>query len=461
MSIIFRFLAFGLLIAQTWAQSGSGVITGTIKDSNDVPVSGLLVRVVDLNTEGRFDAVTDNLGAFRITALAPGSYSVQAERQGARLDFKFEVEQAGQLVDVGVLVLTASPQASAGQQPIPQVYEQVTVTSRRVEEEAQAVPIPVSVLSGAKTGAFNVNRLKELIPTVQFYSSNPRNSAINIRGLGSPFGLNNDGIEPGVGFYVDGVFFARPAAATLDFLDLERIEVLRGRQGTLFGKNTTAGAINVATRRPSLTPETNFELSYGNLGFLQAKGSISGPLGKKLAGRLSFSGTQRDGMLYNVKTHDDVNDLNNQGIRGQLMFIPTDKLLIMAAVDYTHQRPEGYAQVVAGVAPTVRTANRQYPQIAADLGYTPPSFNAFDRLIDTDTPWRSDQDLGGASLTIDWNRGPGQLTSITAWRYWDWKPSNDRDFIGIPVTTASAAPSKQKQWTQEVRYAGKIAFLVR
>ena len=117
------------------------------------------------------------------------------------------------------------------------------------------MPIPVSVVDGElieSAGAFNVNRLKELIPTVQFYSTNPRNSAINIRGLGAPFGLTNDGIEPGVGLYIDGVFYARPAAATLDFLDVERIEVLRGPQGTLFGKNTTAGAINVTTRKPTL-----------------------------------------------------------------------------------------------------------------------------------------------------------------------------------------------------------------
>ena len=102
-------------------------------------------------------------------------------------------------------------------------------------------------------------------------------------------------------------------------------------------------------------------------------------------------------------------------------------------------------------------ANRQYAQIAADLGYTPPSFNAFDRLTDTDTPWRSYQDLGGASLTIERTLGPGRLTSITAWRYWDWNPSNDRDFIGLPVTTISAGPSKQRQWTQEVRYAGDVS----
>src|SRR4029450_5127000 len=89
--------------------------------------------------------------------------------------------------------------------------------------------------------------------------------------------------------------------------------------------------------------------------------------------------------------------------------------------------------------------------------YTAPSFNAFDRLTDVDTPLRSYQDLGGVSLNIDWKIGPGRLTSTTGWRYWDWNPSNDRDFIALPVTSISAAPSTQGQWTQEVRYAGDVS----
>jgi iron complex outermembrane receptor protein len=151
-----------------------------------------------------------------------------------------------------------------------------------------------------------------------------------------------------------------------------------------------------------------------------------------------------------------MNDLNNLGVRGQLLYTPTDTVSITLAGDYTRQRPLGYTQVVAGVAPTLRNANRQYPQMAAEFGYAPPSFNAFDRLTDIDSPVRSYQGLGGVSLNIDWEVGSGQLTSTTAWRYWDWNPSNDRDFIGLPVTTVSSGTSKQRQWTQEVRYAGDL-----
>ena len=337
--------------------------------------------------------------------------------------------------------------------------ETITVTARRVSEDIQDVPIPVSVLTEdfiAETGAFNVGRLREIVPTIQFYSTNPRNTAINIRGLGAPYGLTNDGLDAGVGMYVDGVFFARPASTTLDFIDVSQIEVLRGPQGTLFGKNTTAGAINITTKKPSFTPETEVELTYGNFGYTQAKGAISGPITDRIAGRLSFSGTQRDGTLYNVRDNDYINDLNNLGIRGQLLFNLSDSLEVILTGDHTRQRPNGYALVPVGVAPTLRNPNRQYQALADYFGYAPPSFNAFDRLTDADTYHQSNQDIGGVSLTANWDIGPGTLTSITAWRLWNWGPSNDRDFLGLPITTVSANPSEQTQWTQELRYAGDL-----
>ena len=335
----------------------------------------------------------------------------------------------------------------------------IIITSRRRREVLQEVPIPISVVTGSfveNAGAFNVNRLKEVVPSVQLYSSNPRNTALNIRGQGTTFGLTNDGVEPGVGFYVDGVYYARPAAATLDFIDVERIEVLRGPQGTLFGKNTTAGALNVVTRKPTMKPGANFEVSYGNYGFIQAKTSITGGLAKSLAGRLSFSGTQRDGTFENVATLRKTNDLNNLGIRGQLLYTPFDKLEITLSGDASSQRPDGYAQVVAGVVPTLRAPYRQFEQIIADLNYQLPSRNPFDRKIDHNTTWRSGNDLGGASLNFDLKLGPGTVTSTTAWRYWKWDPSNDRDFTGLSVLGKSQATSKHHQWSQEVRYAGNF-----
>lgn len=336
----------------------------------------------------------------------------------------------------------------------------VVVTSRRRQESVQDIPIPISVIGGQKAedaGAFNVNRLKELVPSVQLYSSNPRNTGINIRGLGAPFGLTNDGLDPGVGFYVDGVYFARPAATTLDFIDIERIEVLRGPQGTLFGKNTTSGAFNITTRKPSFTPDATFETSYGNYSFVQAKASITGPLAKKLAGRLSFSGTNRNGTIENIATDKATNTINNFGIRGQLLYKPTDRTSITLAIDNTRQRPDGYAQVVAGVAQTKRPAYRQFNAIISDLNYRLPSLNPFDRVIDHDSPWNSGNDLGGGSLNVDIKLGPGTLTSTTAWRYWKWDPSNDRDFTGLQSLAKSNNYSKQDQLSQEVRYSGELS----
>ncbi len=336
----------------------------------------------------------------------------------------------------------------------------VVITSRRRRELLQDVPIPVTVIGGTQidnAGSFNVNRIKELIPTVQLYSSNPRNTGLSIRGLGSTFGLTNDGVDPGVGIYIDGVYVARSAAATLDFLDIEQIEVLRGPQGTLFGKNTTSGAFNITTRKPSFKPGGTFEASYGNYGFVQAKASVTGPLTKKIAGRFSFSGTQRDGLIYNERTQKNLNDLNNLGAKAQFLYNVSDNTAITLSGDFSRQRPNGYAQVIAGVVTTKRAVYRQFNAIIADLNYKLPTLNAFDRVVDHDSPWNSGNDLGGASVNVDSKIGPGTLTSTTAWRFWKWNPSNDRDFTGLQSLAVSANYSKQSQWSQEFRYAGQLS----
>ena len=152
-----------------------------------------------------------------------------------------------------------------------------------------------------------------------------------------------------------------------DFLDVEQVEVLRGPQGTLFGKNTTAGAINVTTRKPSFTPASEVELNYGNIGFVQAKASVTGPLFKQtVAGRISFSGTQRDGVLQNVddRRRRERSQQPGHARPGALRAVGC-RWPSPSPCDHTRQRPQGYTQVVAGVAPTLRPANRQY---AADRG---------------------------------------------------------------------------------------------
>jgi iron complex outermembrane receptor protein len=362
---------------------------------------------------------------------------------------------------------SAETQTAGGQSARSQLLGEVVVSAaRRREEAAQDVPIAISVIDGgllSDAGAFNVGRLQNIVPTVQFYSSNPRNTFVNIRGLGQPFGLTNDGIEPGVGFYVDGVLYARPASTTMDFIDVERVEVLRGPQGTLFGKNTTAGAILVTTRKPSFQTGFDAELSYGDYNYAQAKVSLTGPLSEKIAGRLSFASTQRDGTIYNVNTQKHVNDLNNLGLRGQLLYTPVEGTDVLLAFDYTRQRPEGYAQVLAGAVPTQRAPERQFWQIIEDLNYVPPNadpatrtIRPFDRVIDTGTPWRSGNTLYGVSLNIDTALWGGTLTSTTAWRHWIWDPSNDRDYLALRVGTLSQAPSVHDQWTQEIRWAGDL-----
>ncbi|MCE7066620.1 TonB-dependent receptor [Dyadobacter sp. CY326] len=441
----FTFLLGAMLVPRFLAAQDNPIInatvTGKVLDAaNNEPLIGSTITIKG-TTNG---AVTDANGDFNLLT-------------GQKLPFTLVVSFVGYIKRE---VLISENQVEIKLDINSNQLNDVIISSRRRQESAQDVPIPISIIRGVTAedaGAFNVNRLKELVPTVQLYSSNPRNTTLNIRGLGSTFGLTNDGIDPGVGFYVDGVYFARPAATTLDFIDIEQVEVLRGPQGTLFGKNTTAGAFNITTRAPSFTPGANFEVSYGNYGYIQAKASVTGPLGKKLAARASFSGTQRDGLLYNVRTEKPVNDLNNLGFRGQLLYTPSERVKITLAGDASAQNPDGYAQVLAGVVKTKRAAYRQFDQIIADLNYKLPSTNPFDRLIDHDTPWRSGNELGGVSLNIDAKIGGGTLTSTTAWRYWNWDPSNDRDFTGLPVLSKSAATSRHEQWTQEIRYAGNFS----
>lgn len=334
----------------------------------------------------------------------------------------------------------------------------IVITATRREANVQDVPIPVSVMSGttiAQSGTQNISQLVQLQPSIAYYGTNPRNAAINIRGLGAPLGLTNDGLEQGVGVYIDQVYYSRVANAVFDLFDVQRVEVLRGPQGTLFGKNTTAGAINVITNPPSFTPTAHVELSAGSLQFLQGRAVVSGPLSDTLAIRLAGSGTTRRGTIYDVATDRYLNDRQNLSGRASLLWRPTGNLDLTLTGDYTESFPESGAQIFVRTGATQRPLNRQFAALAAAFNYAPPSTNPFDRVTDLDTASRSGQRAGGVSLRGEWDLGAGTLTSVSAWRFWNWYPSSDRDFTGLPITTVSANPSRHRQWTQEVRYASR------
>lgn len=349
----------------------------------------------------------------------------------------------------------------------------IIVTARRRSETAQAVPLAISVIRGdsiESTGNFNVVKLQQLAPTLQVYTSNPRNTSVNIRGLGVPFGLTSDGFEQGVGIYVDDVYNSRVAAATFDFLDVDQVEVLRGPQGTLYGKNTTAGAINITTNQPTFDFESRAEVTVGNLSYRQAKAAVSGPLSDKVAARIAIATTSRRGTLYNVTTQRWINEQDNLGLRGQLLFRPNDNLDITLSGDYSTQNPEGYGTAYVRVGRTQRALNRQYDALVAAINtanpgrnYAVPSKDIYDRLTDIDANLNAGNKIGGASLKVKWDLGSGTFTSVTAWRFWDWKPENDRDFTGLSIVSKSQNPSQQDQYSQEFRYnysGDKVDFVV-
>ncbi|MDB5479470.1 MAG: TonB-dependent receptor [Caulobacteraceae bacterium] len=307
------------------------------------------------------------------------------------------------------------------------------------------------------TATYNIDRLTELVPSLNYSSPNPRNTAFTIRGLGSSVlavSQANDGLEPGVGFYVDQVYHARPATAAFDFLDVERVEVLRGPQGTVFGKNTTAGAINITTRAPSFAPEAQGEISYGSINYWQGKASISGPLlGDAIAARLSFVASSRDGVLTNVTTGGRNNSVNNFGFHGQILFRPVSNFSFNLSGDYNSFDSNCCTQVFVRVGTSLKPASRQYPALAAGVGYAPPSLNPYDRLTDIDAALKVDTDEGGVSGLAQWNLGPATITSVTAWRFWDWDAANDRDYTRLSIQTLQHIPSRQGQYSQELRIA--------
>ncbi|SEH17246.1 iron complex outermembrane recepter protein [Sphingopyxis sp. YR583] len=349
---------------------------------------------------------------------------------------------------------------------------EIIVSARRRDESAQDVPIALSVVGASQleaTGNYSLTQIQQIVPSLQVFSFNPRNTNINIRGLGSNVALTNDGLENGVGFYVDNVYYGRPGQSQFDLVDLQQIEVLRGPQGTLFGKNTTSGAINITSRKPSFNPEFSGEASVGDYGYYQLRASASGAIiDDLLAIRISGSSTERRGFLYNDTQKERAQDYSNWSVRGQLLFTPTPNLEARIIGDFSRQKQNHVLNVFADYFGTYENGaaipNSFAERAARFPGYSFPTIDPFARRGEADSHYQSNMDGYGVSGQLDWDVGAVKLTSITAYRWWDWNPSNDGDSTSLPVIVKAQQANRQRQFSQEIRLAsdtdGPIDYVV-
>ena len=317
--------------------------------------------------------------------------------------------------------------------------EEVTVTARFREETLSSVPVAVSVISGDEVAAKNLNNLQDIsqaIPTVDFRAgASNKDRTVFIRGVGTI--TTSPGVEPSVSTVIDGVVLARPGQSTLDLMDLERIEVLRGPQGTLFGKNASAGVVNIVTKNP-----TDSFSGYGDISFYEGnekriKASVSGPMGDKLTGLISVVGARFSGNVEDAVHGGKVNGYSHQGVRVKFIAKPTDELTLTLGADTVagkENQPTGVFVSTGRVAyPSgVFTNNAGLATLLTSYGITAGTNNLKAAAgLGTTVKDRN----GGLSLQADYKMGDFVLSSITGYRF--WKNHQNQDFDMLPALTAA------------------------
>src|SRR3569833_1276087 len=321
--------------------------------------------------------------------------------------------------------------------------EEVVVTARKRAENAQDVPIAITTLSDSKLKALGANNMGELVEHVPNFDWDP----VGINALSS-WGLRgivdqsrNAGQESGLGIYVDGVFVGRPVGFNASLADIEQVEVLRGPQGSLYGRNTIAGAVNITTKRPTNELGVNVDLNFGNYSRKDAAVGISGPLiPGVLTGKISAFEQRNDGYVHNVADGRDLLNENRQGGRFALFFTPTENLEISLAGDIMHQDH--------------RTAFGLSMEPVLNLAI--PNWYLPDRFTTNQNDANFEKiDVGGGSLTINWTLPSGLLfTSITADRINKFNLDND-DAAGPITLPPSHFIDKSAMFSQELRLTSK------
>lgn len=368
---------------------------------------------------------------------------------------------------IAALAMSAMPalpvaaQNAAATEENSRTIENIIVTAQKREQSLQDVPIVVTAVSEQllkDTGVKDIKDLTLLTPGLIVTStSNETVTTARIRGVGTVG--DNPGLESSVGVVIDGVYRPRNGVSFGDLGELERIEVLKGPQGTLFGKNTSAGVINVVSKRPSFEFGSDIELTAGNYGAMEGAASITGPFSKTLAGRLYVAARERDGLLdvqrgNGPRTEDEDGNRKFYTVRGQLLLQPSDALDIRLTGDYSDRDEECCAapQKVTGATGPLVDA------LAPDSGLLRPA-DPFRRDAFSNRSTGQEITDEGASAEINWDLSGGPtLTSITAWRNWESINGQDSDFTTADILYRDENglfANEFGQLSQELRIAGE------
>ena len=326
-----------------------------------------------------------------------------------------------------------------------QGLEEVVVTATKRETTLQDVPVAVTVTSAetlAQAQIIDISDLQSIVPSLRITQlQTSGNTNFVIRGFGN--GANNPGIEPSVGVFIDGVYRSRSSGAISDLNNIERVEVLRGPQSTLFGKNASAGVISVVTRKPSFEFGGGGQLTVGNFDTVIGRAHVTGPITDKLAYSVSGSGNLREGYFDNPTTGDETNERQRWSLRGQLLFEPTDNSSwrLIADFDRIDENCCGASNLLDG--PTGDAVRALGGQINSNSPFSRSGFYNLDSINDIEN--------SGISLQgdIDFNRF--SLTTITSFRNQDKFENADSDFTSAELLAANESRTDIDTFTQEIR----------
>jgi len=333
-----------------------------------------------------------------------------------------------------------APEAAEGE------GNEIVVTATKREQTLQDVPVAVSVTTAETIERAQIRDLKDLQTLVPALRVSQLQSSANtnfiIRGFGN--GANNPGIEPSVGVFVDGVYRSRTAAQIGDLPDVQRVEVLRGPQSTLFGKNASAGVISMVTREPSFQFKGNVEASYGNYDALVLKGYVTGPITDTLAASVAGGINKRDGYVTDLGYNGKANERDRWFVRGQLRFEPTDALKIRLIADY--DKIDEVCCAVVNVRPSAATGAIQLLGGRVNNSATPFADVAYSNF-----PSSNKIENWGVSGQVDYSVGPLKLTSITAYRSSASLTNQDSDFTSADLIGQNLGNVNIDTFTQELR----------